>query len=120
MNPKIEALKKRTFEFALKIIELCRKYPKAPEGQTIARQLARAGTAIGSNYRSVCRARSDAEFVARLGIVLDESDESDYWLSVTQRTRLVDDPLVGALLAEAQEFVAIFASSLITARRRLH
>jgi len=118
MNAKALALQARTLEFGVGIIFLSRKYPRSPAGDVVARQLVKAGTSVGANYRAVCRSRSAAEFSARMGIVLEEVDESDYWLVLTERTNLVTDPAVTGLQAEAKELAAIFASSLLTVKRR--
>jgi len=75
-----EDMKKRTKEFAKRIINLCRKLPNSREGRLIGDQIFRSGTSIGSNYRAACRARTPAEFIAKLGIVEEEADETLFWL----------------------------------------
>lgn len=118
MNAKAQALQDRTLAFGVRMVQLSRKYPCNPAGETISRQLVKAGTSIGANYRAVCRSRSTAEFSARMAIVLEEADESAYWLILTERTNLVTDPAVTELQAEARELAAIFAASLLTVKRR--
>jgi len=81
-------------------------------------ELVRAGTSVGANYRAACRARSRAEFTARLGVVEEEADESGYWLEMIIEGELMKPKLVEALLTEANELVAIMTSSRITIHRK--
>ena len=74
-----EELKTRTKEFAKRIIRLCRSLPRSRESRLIGDQVFRSGTSVGANYRAACRGRSKAEFIAKLGVVLEEADESLYW-----------------------------------------
>jgi len=76
-----EDLKKRTKLFALRVLKLAAALTNTIEGKTIRGQLVRAGTSVGANYRASCRARSKAEFIAKIGVVIEEADESGYWLS---------------------------------------
>ena len=78
-----DELKRRTKEFALRILKLVSALPDTAQGRTVAGQLVRCGTSVGSNYRASCRARSRAEFIAKIGIVLEEADESAFWLELT-------------------------------------
>ena len=73
-------LQKRTKHYALRIIKLVKALPNTTEGRTVGNQLVRCGTSVGANYRAVCRARSTAEFIAKLGIVIEEADEASFWL----------------------------------------
>ena len=82
----------------------------------IRKQLFRSGTSVGANYRAACRGRSKADFIAKLGVVLEEADESLYWLEILAETQIVKPELVAPLLKEANELVAIFVASLNTAR----
>jgi four helix bundle protein len=82
MNPKAEALKARTKRFALDIIQFVNALPKTPATDVMGRQLLKAGTSVAANYRSACRSRSHAEFTARIGVVLEEADESELWLEL--------------------------------------
>jgi four helix bundle protein len=77
-----DELKKRTKKFALRILKLVAALPNTVQGRTVGGQLARAGTSVGSNYRAACRSRSRAEFIARIGVVLEEADESAFWLEL--------------------------------------
>ena len=83
----------------------------------IGRQLSRSATAVGANYRSACRARSDAEFAARIGVVLEEADEAAFWLEIVTEGDFSKQPQALRLLDEANQLTAIFAASSITARR---
>ncbi len=114
---KEEDLKKRTKQFALRIIKFVAALPKSIEGRAIGNQLIRAGTSVGANYRSACKARSKKEFIAKLGIVEEEADESAYWMELIIEGKLLKRELVQPLLDEANELVAIMAASRITASR---
>jgi four helix bundle protein len=83
MDRVAEALKTRTKYFAVRVLEFVETLPRSPGGDAVAKQLARSGLGVVGNYRSSCRARSHAEFTARLGIVLEEADESELWTEVT-------------------------------------
>jgi len=111
-------LKQRTKEFALKIINLVKSLPKSPTVEILGRQLLRAGTSIGSNYRAACRARSTADFIAKMGIVEEEADESIYWMELLTESRMVDKSEVDFLMREANEILAITVSSIKTAKRQ--
>jgi len=104
-------LKNRTKRFALEIIKLVENLPAKMVAQTIGRQLVRAGTSVGANYRSACRGRSRAEFAAKLGIVEEEADESAFWMEIIIQAGLMERRLVQPLLDEAEELVAIMVAS---------
>ena len=116
MNPHAEALKKRTFNFALRIVYFCRALRKTWEGREFADQIFRAGTRVGANYRAACRGRSHDDFVAKLGHVVEEADESVYWLELITAAKSSEDPALPSLLTEANELLAIFNQSQLTAR----
>jgi four helix bundle protein len=109
-------LKVRTKQFALRILRLYRSLPAKEEGRILGRQLLRSGTSVGANYRAACRARSRAEFIAKIGIVLEEADETVFWLELLLEGGIVKHEKLDALLKEAQELTAIFVSSLCTAK----
>jgi four helix bundle protein len=113
-----EDLKKRTKQFALRILKLVAALPNNLQGRTVAAQLVRAGTSVGSNYRAACRGRSKAEFIAKLGIVEEEADESAFWLELIIEGSLLNATLVQPLLDEANELTRIVASSRITASNK--
>ncbi|HQU92139.1 MAG TPA: four helix bundle protein [Pyrinomonadaceae bacterium] len=107
-----------TKKFALRIIKLVDALPKTLVGRTIGGQLIRSGTSVSSNYRTACRGRSKAEFIAKLGIVEEEADESCHWLEMIVESKLMEERLVRDLLREANEITAIMAASKKTARAR--
>lgn len=113
-----DELKRRTKQFALRILKLVSALPDNAQGRTVAGQLVRCGTSVGSNYRASCRARSRAEFVAKIGIVLEEADESAFWLELIIEGMLLRAELVQPLLDEANELVKIMAKSRVTAGSR--
>lgn len=104
-------LKLRTKQFALRVMTLVGALPENSVGRPIGNQLIRSGTAIGANYRAACRGRSKAEFVAKLGVVVEEADESGYWLELIIDGELLAKRLVEPLLKEANERTAIMVSS---------
>ena len=104
-------LKRRTKQFALRVMKLVGALPENSVGRPIGNQLIRSGTAIGANYRAACRGRSKAEFVAKLGIVVEEADESAYGLELIIEGELLTKPLVEPLLKEANELTAIKVAS---------
>ncbi len=116
MERKQEELRARTKKFALRVIRLFKNLPRSSEAQILGRQLLRSGTSVGANYRAAGRARSAAEFSAKIGIVLEEADESVFWLECLIETGIVKRELLQDLLTEANELVAIFAASYRTAR----
>jgi four helix bundle protein len=103
-------LQDRTKHFALRVLKLVDALPRSVAGRAISSQLIRAATAVGANYRSACRARSRAEFGAKLGIALEEADESLYWLELVRDGKLVPETKLSLLLKEADEITAILAS----------
>jgi four helix bundle protein len=113
-----DELKKRTKRFGLRVMKLVAALPNTPQGRTVGGQLVRAGTSVGANYGAACRARSRAEFTARLGVVEEEADESGYWLEVIIEGELMKARLVKPLLTEANELVAIMTSSRKTIYRK--
>ena len=114
MTPK--ELRARTKRFAVDIIRLSRELPTTLDGRTVGGQLLRSATSVAANYRSACRGRSRAEFVAKLGIVLEEADESLLWLELITEAEVASGPKVERLLKEADELTAIFTSSVKTAK----
>jgi four helix bundle protein len=116
VNPRAEELKRRTFRFALRIIGLCRTLRRTWEGRELSDQLFRAGTRIGANFRAACRARSHPDFVAKLGHVVEEADESVYWLELTAAAGIAATDDLRWLLDESNELSRIFNQSQLTAR----
>ncbi|HEY8205178.1 MAG TPA: four helix bundle protein [Pyrinomonadaceae bacterium] len=116
---KPDDLKKRTKQFALRVLQLVAALPKSLAGKTIGGQLVRAGTSVGANYRAACRARSKLEFIAKIGIVEEEADESAFWIELIIEGELLKPQLVQSLLIEANELAKIMASSRKSASESL-
>ena len=116
---KAAELKERTKSFAVRIVNLFRSLPHSADAQTLGKQLLRSGTSVAANYRSVCRARSQAEFIAKIGIVVEEADETVFWLELLSETGVVRAERTKDLLAEANELVAIFGASLRTSKHNV-
>ena len=114
-----DALKTRTKQFALRAIRLCESLPETRASKVISNQLIRAGTSVGANYRSACRARSTKDFVNKLGVVIEESDESGYWIELIVEAKLMSEKRVAELMKEADELTAIFTASHKTASKSL-
>jgi four helix bundle protein len=111
-----EELKARTKAFALRVIKLVDAMPHSLAAQVIGKQLLRAATSLGANYRAACRAQSRAEFAAKLSIVVEEADEALYWLELVQETGLVKAALLTGIIKEANELVAVILASRKTAK----
>jgi four helix bundle protein len=111
-----EELKQRAKMFALRIVKLVESLPGTPTARTFGNQLLRSGTSDAANYRAACRARSKADFIAKLGIVEEETDESVFWIEMLVDTNLVNPSLVEDLLDEGKQLTAIWVSSINTAR----
>lgn len=104
-----EAFKKRTKKFSIDIIFLFRRLPKTEEAKIVGRQLLRAATSVASNYRAVCRARSDKEFYAKLSIVVEEADETLFWLEVLSESDIYS--VEPEIMQESKEILAVVAAS---------
>lgn len=115
-----EDLKQRTKQFSLRIIRLVNSLPLNAAANVIGKQLLRSGTSVGANYRSACRARSKADFISKINIAVEESDESEYWMELLVDAGLMDQTHLAPLLQEAHELTAILNASAITARRNLN
>ena len=112
-------LKRRTKLFALRVLKLVAALPRTIEGNAIKGQLVRAGTSVGANYRAACRGRSRAEFIAKIGVVEEEADESAFWLELIIEGAFLKENQVKPLLNEANELTRIMASSRISASRKV-
>jgi len=113
---KADELKDRTKKFALRVIRMVRSLPKTKEADVIGKQLLRCGTSVAANYRAACRARSQADFISKVTIVEEESDESAFWMELIIDSEILKKNLVEDLLKEANELTAIFTASGKTAR----
>jgi four helix bundle protein len=110
-------LKQRSFDFGVRVVRLVESLPKGSNtAQVIGRQLLRAGTSVGANYRAAKRARSRADFVAKLGIVEEQCDETAYWIELLIALGVVKEARVAELLTETNELVAMTVASIKTAR----
>ena len=116
MNP--DDFKKRTRTFALRVIRLVKALPKSTVGNVIGRQLLRCGTSVGANYRAACRARSRADFVAKMKIVEEECDESLYWIELLRESGEVEAALLKDLVKEGDAILSLVVASVKTARSR--
>jgi four helix bundle protein len=114
MNP--EAFKARTKVFGLRAIRLVGALPKSCAADVVGRQLLRCGTSVGANYRAACRAKSPADFIAKMKIVEEECDESMYWLELVVEAGFMDEKRVADLLNEANEILSMTVASIKTAR----
>jgi len=115
MRTQADLLKERTQLFAESVVKLTRELPNTLEGRRIGGQLFDAATSVAANYRAACKARSHAEFVAKIGIVLEEADESEFWLNFIARISVLSEARVSRDRAEASELTAIFTASHKTA-----
>ena len=112
-----EEFRKRTFEFGIRCIRLVESLPKTMVAQTLGKQLLRSATSVGANYRGAVRARSRSEFIAKMGIVEEECDESLHWIEVLLGSGSIKEPLVTDLQREDSELLAISVQSIKTARK---
>jgi four helix bundle protein len=115
---KNDELKKRTKQFALRVIRLVDAMPRTVVGDVLGRQIVRSATSVAANYRSACRAKSRADFVAKMGIVEEEADETGLWLELITESGQMKPARTEALHLEAGELTAIAVSSIRTARSR--
>jgi four helix bundle protein len=111
-----DELKLRTKKFALRIVKVFQSLPRSEDARTLGKQLLRSGTSVAANYRAVCRSRSKAEFVARLGIVVEEIDETVFWLELLVESAIISPVRLDNLQREANELLAIFVSSQLTSK----
>lgn len=111
-----EVFKKRTFDFGIRCVRMVESLPKSLVAQVIGKQLLRAGTSVGANYRSAIRGRSRAEFIAKMGIVEEECDEAIHWIEVLCALELVSEERTKDLRIEGNEIISVAISSIKTAR----
>ena len=112
------AMRGRTKQFALRVVKMFQALPKSDEARVIGRQVLRSGTSVGANYRAVCRARSQKEFCSKLGVVVEEADETLFWFELLIEAGIVAQRKLTALHAEGEELLKIFAASYATATAR--
>jgi four helix bundle protein len=117
MSSLQEQMRARTKQFALRVVRLFQALPRRDEARTLARQLLRSGTSVAANYRAAGRARSKAEFISKMGTVIEEADETVFWLELLVEAGILPESRVKDLLGEANELLAIFAASRATAMK---
>jgi four helix bundle protein len=119
MNEKVVQLRNRSKRFALDVLAFSRTLPRTDEARSIAGQLIRSGTGVAANYRAACRSRSQAEFVSRIAVALEEADESGLWFEILTEGNIANTAEALRLLNESNQLSAIFAQSRLTAIENL-
>ncbi len=112
-------LQLRTKQFAVQVIQFCEQLSNDETSKILKRQLLRAGTSVGANYRAACRAKSKPTFISKMGDVLEEADESGYWIELLVESGKVNQKAAAPILVKSNELVAISISSINTAKRNL-
>jgi four helix bundle protein len=120
MNDRAKALQRRTHDFLVRVLRLCEKLPRNIPAARIEQQLVDSAGGTDSNYRAACRARSTAEFLAKIGVAAEEADESKGWLEALRDSDNGPKDELGALIQEADELTAIFVKSRKTCEQRLN
>ena len=115
-----DQLKGRTKMFSIMVINLVEKMPNTISTRVVLNQIVKSATSVGANYRAVCRARSDREFVAKMNIVLEEADETLFWLEIIIEKEWLNKSDIKPIWKEGNELTAIFVSSLKTINNRLN
>jgi len=113
-------LKNRTKKYSITILDLVEKLPNTISGRAVSNQIVRSGTSVGANYRAVCRARSDREFIAKMSIVIEESDETLFWLEIILEKEWLNKSKIDIIWKEGNELTAIFVSSMKTIKDRVN
>jgi four helix bundle protein len=111
-------LKERTMDFAVRVLKMVDALPNTTAGRTVGGQIARSGTSVAANYRAALRAKSDADFINKITIVLEEADESGFWIQLAERAKLLPGKRLDSLLQEAEELTKIFNATRTTTKRR--
>jgi len=115
MSTPQQQLRDRTKKFALRILRLYKILPLSADAQVLGKQLIRSGTSVAANYRAACRARSKKEFISKIGVVVEEADESVFWLELLLEGGFIKQEKCSELLPEARELTAIFTAAFSTA-----
>ncbi|MBV6497873.1 MAG: hypothetical protein CJBNEKGG_00087 [Prosthecobacter sp.] len=113
-----QEIKERTMGFAVRVLTMVDALPKTTAGNTVGNQIARSGTSVAANYRAALRAKSDADFINKITNVLEEADESGFWIELAEKARWLPSRRLKALLQEAEELTKIFNATRVTAKRR--
>ena len=111
-------LQNRTKEFHIAVIRLCELFPKNAVGFELTKQIMRSAGSVGANYRAACRAKSNADFIYKIEIVIEEADESMYWLEICEEAKLTAKEITTPLIKEANELVSIFVATVKTVKSR--
>ena len=114
-----EQIKYRTKQIGLKVIKLIDDLPNKPSAWAVAKQIVRSSTSIGANYRAACRAKSIPDFINKLKIVEEETDETLYWLEMLEESSLVQKDKISDLLKETNEVLSIIVASINTSKKNL-
>jgi four helix bundle protein len=114
MTPK--ELQERTVQFAVRVLKLADALPRSVSGRTVANQIARSGCSVAANYRAALRGKSRADFINKITIVLEEADETGFWIELTERMDLLPPKRLQALLDEAEQLTKIFNATRTTSR----
>jgi four helix bundle protein len=117
LDARTAELLDRTKKFAVRIVKLFRSLSKSPDAQVLGKQLLRSGTSVAANYRAACRSRSRSEFISKIGVVVEEADETAFWIEFLSDAGIIKKERVSELLREAQELTAIFTASRQTAKQ---
>jgi four helix bundle protein len=118
-NKSPQDLRTRTSDFALRIVKLYSSLPKTTEAQVLGKQVLRSGTSVGANYREGHRAKSDSDIVNKFESVLQELDETDYWLDLLVRSGILSAQKAEALIKETNELIAIFTTVVTKIKKRM-
>jgi len=117
MLEQAKQLQDRTKKFAIRINKAFAGLPKDEAARIIGRQFLRSGTSLAANYRAACRARSAADFISKISVVLEETDETLFWFELLADAELIKIKLIEPLMKECEELLKIFSASLATAKR---
>ena len=113
-------LKNRTKKYSITILDLVEKLPNTISGRAVSNQIVRSGTSVGANYRAVCRARSDREFISKLSIVIEESDETLFWLEIILEKGWLNNSQIDFIWKEGNELTSIFVRTMKTIKERVN
>ena len=115
-----EQIKYRTKQIGIKVIKLIDNLPNKPSAMAVARQIVRSSTSIGANYRAACRAKSIPDFINKLKIVEEETDETLYWLEILEESSLIQKNTISDLVKETNEILSIIVASITTTKKKLN
>jgi len=118
MNQQLHNLRSRTKEFALRIVRMYSSLPSTSVAQVMGKQVLRSGTSIGAHYREATRARSDAEFISKLEVALQELDETSYWLELLVESGMVSESKMRLLIQETDELIAVLTTCVKKTKQR--